>query len=229
MQGYFHRINFVGGEPTISPNFIPLVKRAKQLGFEVSMVTNGFNLCKDSQPFDAILPEFSMIGLSVDSLNPDSNLKIGRAVKNSVLTKEEYISLCKKIKSWGCKLKINTVVNKINLNEDFNEFFSQVNPDRIKFFQVLKPNYKLKHNYDDLLITQTEYDNFVKKHSNFSKIICSENNEAMLNAYYILDNDGCFLDNKSCKMSRSLVDNELSEVLKDITVNQDKYLARYSI
>lgn len=227
LKGHFDRINFVGGEPTISPKLIPLVKKSKEYGFIVSMVTNGFNLYHKPEIFDAILTDFSMIGISVDSLNEDTNRSIGRSVRNRVLSEYNYIELCKKIKLTGCKLKINTVVSKANLDENFNDFYATVMPDRIKLLQVLRPAGKLKQDYTDLLIDEAEYLAFVKKHHKFSGVICSENNELMLNSYYILNSNACFLDNQSGCISGSLLENDLNSVLKDIYVDMNKYKARY--
>ena len=69
------------------------------------MVTNGFNLYHKPEIFDEILTDFSIIGISIDSLNKNTNVLIGRSVKNSVLSKDDYIDLCKKIKLVGCTIK----------------------------------------------------------------------------------------------------------------------------
>ena len=65
LKGSFDRINFVGGEPTVSPKLIPLVKKAKEYGFIVSMVTNGFNLYHKPETFDGILTDFTIIGIGI--------------------------------------------------------------------------------------------------------------------------------------------------------------------
>ena len=228
LKGHFDRINFVGGEPTVSSKLIPFVKKAKEYGFIVSMVTNGFNLYHKPETFDEILTDFSIIGISIDSLNENTNVLIGRSVKNNVLSRDDYIDLCKKIKLAGCKLKINTVVSRVNLDENFNDFYETVMPDRIKLLQVLRPAGRLKQDYTDFLIEEDDYLEFVQRHHKFSEVICSENNELMLNSYYILNSDACFLDNKSGCISGSLLENDLKSVLKDIYVDENKYRARYA-
>lgn len=224
---YFSRINFVGGEPTCSTKLISLVRKAKELGFIVSMVTNGYRLYHDHEFFDSIIQYFSIIGVSIDSLRNDVNTKIGRKVGSSVLSKTEYIDLCKKIKKSNCLVKINTVVSKLNCDEDFNDFYAQVLPARIKVFQVLKPSFKLKNDYNDLLITDEQFQTFVERHSQFKNLICCEDNELMLNSYYMMNGEGCFLDNKTGKVGKSLLSCEIDEALKGICVDMQKYSRRY--
>jgi len=154
LTGSFQRINFVGGEPTVSPLLIPLVRDAYHAGFDCSIVTNGFNLIHNAQQFEAIYPLLSCIGISVDSLDKRTNAAIGRCCKGHVITRSEYEQLCAAIKSHGIRLKINTVVSKLNVHEDFTHFYEAVQPDRIKLFQVLKPNTQLKNDYEDFVKNQ---------------------------------------------------------------------------
>lgn len=231
--GSFKRINFVGGEPTVSPLLIPLVRDAYLAGFDCSIVTNGFNLIHHTQQFEAIYPLLSCIGISVDSLNKETNAAIGRCCKGHVITRSEYEQLCAAIKAHGIKLKINTVVSSLNLHEDFTHFYETVQPDRIKLFQVLKPNTQLKNHYDDLLITKSDFDSFVLRHKvgcSLGKHIVAEDNAAMTNAYYILDSECRFIDNKTGKMSPSLANDGMTveKALSYIEVDAAKYQARYS-
>lgn len=231
--GSFKRINFVGGEPTVSPLLIPLVRQAYLAGFDCSIVTNGFNLIHHTQQFEAIYPLLSCIGISVDSLNKETNAAIGRCCNGHVITRTEYEQLCAAIKAHGIKLKINTVVSSLNLHEDFTHFYETVQPDRIKLFQVLKPNTQLKNHYDDLLISKADFDSFVLRHKidcSLGKHIVAEDNAAMTNAYYILDSECRFIDNKTGRKSPSLADAGMTveKALSYIEVDAAKYQARYS-
>ena len=228
LRPYFSRINFVGGEPTCSSKLIPLSKKAKELGYIVSMVTNGYWLYKNNNLRDSILQNFSIIGISVDSLQTDVNKKIGRFVQDEILSKADYINLCKMIKQSGCKLKINTVVSKLNLKEDFNDFYKQVSPDRIKLFQILKPAGLLKYNYDDLLISKSQFKEFVEMHSKYKDTICSEDNELMFNSYFILNGEGCFMDNKTGVLGKSLLSTDVEEALQGVSIDIQKYTKRYA-
>lgn len=233
LLGFFKRINFVGGEPTVSPLLKPLVYKAYHAGFDCSIVTNGFNLIHYARQFKDIYPLLSCIGISVDSLHERTNTAIGRCCNNRVITRTEYEQLCAVIKSHGIRLKINTVVSKLNFHEDFTHFYETVHPDRIKLFQVLKPNTQLKNNYDDLLITQADFNSFVLRHKaadSFGKNIVAEDNDAITNAYYILDSECRFIDNKTGKKSPSLSKDGMTveRALSYIEVDAAKYQARYS-
>lgn len=226
-SGIFDGINFVGGEPTTSKFLLPMIKEAKRFGLKTSIVTNGYVLSKMPQKdFEEIVKNLDCVGLSVDSLDEDSNRKIGRAVGKSILSRSDYEKLCLKIKKLGCKLKINTVVSKLNLNEDFNSFYETVKPDRIKIFQVLKPNVCTKNCYDDLLISSDEYNSFLLRHSAFE--VVSENNSDMTSAYYMLGSDGCFWDNATGKKSESVLSVPIEDALNSVFVDEEKYQRRYA-
>ena len=224
----FDAINFVGGEPTISQHLPNLLKQACELGFEVSIVTNGYRLAKEQGYFDSIAPYMSTVGISVDSLVPDINRRIGRCFRGDVLTKSEYYALADRIRHVGLRLKINTVVSKFNCNEDFNDFYSVSHPDKIKVFQVLKPNLdEFKHDYDKYLITDSEYNGFLSRHSCFKGVMYSENNSQMINSYYILDSKARFLNNEANVYSDSLLDCDVDVALFQAGISHDKYSARY--
>lgn len=229
LRTHFDRINFVGGEPTSTSKLKPLVKEAKSLGFQVSIVSNGYNLIKRPEEFDYLFDSLSCIGLSIDSLNPHVNILCGRHVHTDTISEDEFYMLSKRIKEADIRLKINTVVNKLNVKEDLNRFYEKMNPDRIKLFQVLKPDFLcLKHSYDDLLITKEEFASFVFRHKKFENIICSEDNEAMTNSYYMLNAEGKFIDNGNGLYSESILYAEIEDALSQIQVDEEKYFARYA-
>ncbi|MEL3907176.1 MAG: viperin family antiviral radical SAM protein [Treponema sp.] len=229
----FNRINFVGGEPTVSSLLLPLIKTAHHAGFDCSIVTNGFNLIHHPQQYENLYPYLSCIGISVDSLRESTNAAIGRRCNCQVITKTEYEHLCSTIKSRGIALKINTVVSKLNVDEDFTGFYDTVQPDRIKLFQVLRPNTCVKHHYNNLMIAKTDFEAFVLRHKTagrFSKRIVAEDNAAMTNAYYMLDSECRFIDNKTNAQSPSIAEIGMTveKALTYIEVDAAKYQARYS-
>ena len=61
----FKKINFAGGEPTLIPHICELIKFAKELGFETSIVTNASMI--DSQWVKKISPYLNILALSIDS------------------------------------------------------------------------------------------------------------------------------------------------------------------
>ena len=229
LKGTFERINFVGGEPTIHPDLIDLMIKAKEMGFKVTLVTNGYRMIKDPIFAERVLDIVDGIGISVDSINEETNKKIGRCHCHQIISKEEYVNLCKKIKKHNLPLKINTVVSKTNLEEDFSEFYSVVNPDRIKMFQVLVPNLPTKRDYSEFLISDEEYSVFVKKHQTKGYNIVAESNELMIGAYFMLNAAGCFENNEKGFESKCILSNDMSvkKALKEVDINMEKYMFRY--
>jgi len=229
---YFSRINFVGGEPTVSSKLIPLLRKAKSLSFITSIVTNGYNLIHKKINVDEVLSLTDIIGISVDSTKAVTNKKIGRYVKEdnnqNVIDKEQLIDLCKKIKDSGTKLKINTVINKTNIAEDFTDFYHEICPDRIKIFQCFKPNNALKNNYDDMLVSSADFRKCLKKYIGYPFKIVAEDNYEMTSSYYMLGSDGCFWDNCTGMKSSSLVNVSVEEALKSIIIDDEKYEHRYA-
>ena len=86
----FRRVNFVGGEPTISKQFPSIVSYAQNIGLKTSIVTNGFNITKKHHLFNAFL-NMSTVGLSIDSLSRNTNIHLGRSVNNNTLSINDAI------------------------------------------------------------------------------------------------------------------------------------------
>lgn len=228
---YFSEINFVGGEPTADKELLlTLMRRARQLGLKCSIVTNGYNLIHRPDEFDEIFDLCHCIGISIDSLAPATNNAIGRHHQGYVITRKEYVVLCKKIKSRGCQLKINTVVSALNNDEDMSDFYCEVNPDRIKLFQVKPSAHK---SYDDMLISKSDYDAFVLRHQEFRDKIVREDNDDMTNAYYMLNSECRFINDCSHgenRKSPSIADpaTDMAVALSYVNVDLEKYNKRYS-
>ena len=94
-----------------------LIEHIHQKGKEVSIITNG-SLLKEKFLQTGLI---SMVGISIDSFQEDTQRKMGRCQHNGLaLSKSDYVRLCVNIQENGIILKINTVVTSLNLNEDFS-------------------------------------------------------------------------------------------------------------
>lgn len=70
-----HAVCFAGGgEPTLYPNLIEVIKYAHEVGLEASIITNGTNLSEEL--IDVILKHMRWIGISVDCANKETFKKI---------------------------------------------------------------------------------------------------------------------------------------------------------
>lgn len=128
-------VDFSGGEPTLHPKLAELIQYCKDKGIEtVCIITNGIRLSKmgfaeslKKAGLDEIL--FSVHGATAD-IHDDitkvngSHEKISRALENAV--------------SQGITVRVNTVVNKINVETlpDIARFVMKYKPLQVNFITV---------------------------------------------------------------------------------------------
>ena len=95
----------------------------------VSLVING---SKVSQKWLAKYGEYlDIMAVSCDSFNKAINTKIRRGTGTYLKT---VINLSRKCKEYGIMLKVNTVVNRYNFQEDINTAIEEIQPFRWKCF-----------------------------------------------------------------------------------------------
>ncbi len=222
----FKKITFAGGEPLLCKWLPKLIKSAKQLGMTTMIVTNGSKLT------DAFLKEnrayLDWIAVSIDSLEEDKNIKIGRAIIGKrPLSKTYYYNLVDSIKKYGYGLKINTVVNKVNYKDNFTEFIEYANPKRWKVLQVLPIIGQNDNKIDEFKITDIEYKYFLNKHKTV-KAIVPESNEEIKGSYVMVDPAGRFFDNAIGRhnYSKSILEVGVKEALNSVNYNLNKFLDR---
>ena len=100
------KITFAGGEPMLYKHLDAVIEFAKSIGVTTSIITNGSMITEEW--LIKMQPYLDWIGVSIDSVDHDTNSKIGRVSRNSVI---DYYSLVDLINKYDYKLKINTVVN----------------------------------------------------------------------------------------------------------------------
>lgn len=194
----FERINFVGGEPTLCPWLVDSLDLARKLGLKTSLVTNGTKLISDPSLRTRILSRVEWIGLSIDSADADTNRAIGRAYGKSVITPDELIALADEIHRSGVQLKINTVVQRHNVDEDLAPLVSRLRPDRWKVLQILPVVGQNDADYQQLAITRNEFRWFLDRHwalRSTGVTIVPEDHEAMTGSYAMVDPGGYAYDN----------------------------------
>lgn len=190
------RINLVGGEPLLYNEIIPLIKYIHSKGIRVSLVTNGSLLTNE---FLSEVGEYlDMIGISVDTLEKETAIKLGRCNMNKeTLSLEKLVMICKKIKILNIKLKINIVVSKFNFRENFSNFLNKVKAERVKFLELYIVDEMNKESVEYKL-SKEEYNEFCSKHS-MCKNILKENNEKFDGGYIMIDYKGDLIVNHSNK------------------------------
>ena len=225
----FQKITFAGGEPTLCPWLPELIKTAKQSGMTTMIVTNGSKL---SDSFLQVNQNhLDWIAISIDSLNSKTNLAIGRAISGKKpLTVEYYKSLAEKVKLYGYGLKINTVVNSKNCNEDMNEFIRFAKPKRWKVLQALPITGQNDNSIAELEISENYFYSFVDKHQELADItnLIPETNAQIKGSYAMIDPAGRFFDNAagSHNYSEPILEVGVAKALEGVNYDFQKFASR---
>lgn len=219
------RLSLAGGEPTLlGERLIDITQHAKGIGFDVSLITNG------SKPLvvQQMAPYLSMIGLSLDSANNQSNDRIGRLQNgNTRVDQANVIGLLESVRQVNpaITIKINSVINTANVSEDMSGFIESLNPDRWKVMRML-PTVT-----NALSIEQAEFRTFVERHRSLHPIMSIEDNIDMECSYLMIDPLGRFFQNKAALSgyvySRPILDVGAKNAFDDIEFDFSKFVARY--
>lgn len=222
-------INFAGGEPLLYYAFSEVVKYAKKKGFSLSLITNG-SLIKSGVFFPKdLFPLFDMIGFSIDSLNEKTLFNIGRRdANNKVMSREEIIDLLNYTKEQNpkAKIKVNTVVSKLNKDEQIVGLEDSAHIDRWKFLKIEPFDYRGFSN-KELLISDKEFDGFLSRNQRkYGEMVIER---TMEHSYLIIDNFGNLLDDKNYRYTvlGNLMYEPFEEVIKKYSLDKEKYDNRY--
>ena len=185
----FLKINFAGGEPTLCPWLPELIGHAKSLGLTTSAVTNGSRITEAW--LDSLAGPLDILAISIDSVDAETQRKIGRTVKGkSPMTEADYLSIGESAKARGMRLKVNTVVNRHNVAADFRPFIKAIAPERWKIFQVLPVAGQNNLRFDEFAISRDEFDLYLTRSRSVEWDgirVVAENNEAMTGSYLMID------------------------------------------
>jgi radical S-adenosyl methionine domain-containing protein 2 len=174
----FTRINLAGGEPLMVPYLQALIDYINEVQMECSIITNGSLLTEGF--IHCNRGKLSMIGISIDSMNDETNTRIGRRTISNIET------LCEHIKQEGIALKINICVSKLNLHEDLSDWIDRIQPDRLKILQVV-PNVASIQS-KRLAITQEDFLNYCVQYKRYNPIC--EDRFHISRSYRIIDSEG---------------------------------------
>jgi len=219
------RFNLAGGETLLYKGLDDLISYINSKDIDVSLITNGHLLSE--KRIGKLKGKVSMIGISIDALDPYLLKKIGRCTKTQeILDMDRCVSLCKSIKENDMQLKLNTVVTKLNINENFSHFMKIVSPDRWK---ILKMKRFSHNNFDNsyLEITENEFNLFCSRH-NFIPYV---KETSLKNAYIIIDPRGFLLDNSDEKYNpvADLLQEDFSTGFNNMYLNTALYESRYKM
>lgn len=226
-NGIRGRINLAGGEPTIVKFLDDLINYIHSKGIDISIITNASRLTKER--VDVWFGKVTMIGVSIDSLKHDTNLKIGRKQGLHTLDYDRLKDVLLYIKSRGITLKVNTVVSKINLEEDITRLYDEVGFDRIKLLQVRIQN-NCNENARLTEIDSVEFEQYVSKLLNKThNPMIIESTDLIESSYVIIDPEGYLIANSDQIYKRvgNILDESLENLINKANLDINKFNERY--
>lgn len=222
-KGTSIRLNIAGGEPTLSKNLDFIIKRAYEIGFKVSLITNSSKVT--TRFIESNAKYISMFAISIDSITKSTNLSIGRVHKHETLQISKIIKNIEQFRKFNQKIqiKINTVVNQYNYQEYLGHFIDLINPTKWKILQALSTDKSIVY------CTVEQFNTFLKNHGDISSKIYRESNEDMRDSYLMIDPYGRFYQNTNTKYnySDSLLSTSVEDAFKSIEFDIDKFQKRY--
>lgn len=240
--------NIAGGEPMLYPGLVELVQYIRDKGVKVSLITNGSLM--DEEWIKNYSGLYETIGFSVDSLDDETNRKIGRCDRSGkTMPSGRIVELCGLIRKYapGCRIKINTVVSALNKDEAMSDFIDEIAADRWKILRMKPFQYGSFSNLD-IQVSDEEFEEFVERNREKNREKDKEDGKEagvetarrevvvepdMKASYVLIDSNGCLLDNAVDEITPVAVCDclreDFAEGLRRLTLDMEKYEARYKL
>ncbi len=222
------KVTLAGGEPTLSKHLPRLLHTIKHQGALSCLATNGSRLSV------AQVRELSIdwLTLSIDSRELETHQLLGRCVKGAPCSWDHYVRLADAAHRYGKHLKVNTVVCRANLHEDFGRFVSQLAPERWKIFQLLPIVGENDDAIEDLAITEAEFHSYIERQrtllQNSITVMLPEENDLMRGSYAMVDHLGRFFDDITGRMryGRPILEVGIKQAWKDVHFDRSRFVRR---
>ncbi|CAF0897993.1 unnamed protein product [Adineta ricciae] len=196
------KINFSGGEPFLieQGRYVgELTRFAKEeCQMATSIVSNGSLISE--KWFEKYSQYLDILAISCDSFDDDCNREAGRTNGHHSHSQVGHIQRVRYLcQQYNVIFKINSVIHKLNYQEDMTDVIERLEPVRWKVFQCLLidgENMGGENNLRDarnLVISEEQFQEFCQRHQHL-KCFVPESNLAMRNSYLILDEKMRFLD-----------------------------------
>lgn len=225
------RLNLAGGEPLLHAGKLPsIVTQARDLGFEVSLITNGSYL--NDGLLNSLALQLTWLGISIDSASAANNHAIGRVDRlGRQLDLNELVASLDMARQLNpdLRIKLNTVVNQLNHHEDLGALIVRLAPDKWKVLRMLPV--VSQH----LAVNDEQFASFVSRHNPFSQILCIEDNLDMHESYLMVDPYGRFFQNtpllpaagQGYTYSRPILEVGAGMAFSEMSFDHKRFCARY--
>ncbi|MBL4856516.1 MAG: viperin family antiviral radical SAM protein, partial [Idiomarina sp.] len=174
--------------------------------------------------------QLTYLGVSLDSTHSGTNLAIGRVERSgrqlSLNELTANLDFARQVNP-ALKIKINTVVNALNADEDLSELITRVRPERWKVLRML-PIVDAT-----LAVSDEAFAAFVERHSAFRSIQCVEDNSDMCESYLMVDPYGRFFQNQAAGeggylYSRPILPSGAAAAFSEMRLNPAGFRSRYT-
>ena len=223
------RLNLAGGEPLLYARCLPdLIASARRLGLDISLISNASLL--NDEMLASLAPGLSWLGISIDSTRPEANREIGRIDRHGRLLDLDALGdgvqhIRRQFPSLG--IKLNTVVNALNHEEDFTTCLQRFSPEKWKVLRML-PMVNQR-----LAVSNQQYEAFITRHAHLSSILTAEDTRDMCESYLMIDPAGRFFQNGVQRIgqgylySRPIIEVGAAAAFTDISFIPERFASRY--
>ena len=177
-------LNIAGGDPLLHPHLFDLLKMGNDEGFKLWITTNGTLLNETN--IEQLSNYVDGISIYVDCISNIKQKKIGRGYGKHVT---EMLKVSDLIHETGIKLGVNTLITKLNYEDDIHALLHRLNPYQWSVYQTLPRLYQNSY-LKSIEVTENEFYFFIRRHSHLRFGPCNEptfwSRNGMQKKYYFL-------------------------------------------
>jgi radical S-adenosyl methionine domain-containing protein 2 len=164
----------------------------------------------------------------VDSAIVEVQFRLGRGKGNHVA---QSLENARHLHALSIRIKLNSVITRLNHHEDMSAFVRQVRPDRWKIFQVLPVAGQNDGKVTPLLISAVEFQRFVDRHQHLRSAgvtLAPETNDDMTGSYAMIDPLGRFFSNVGGRhhYSRPILEVGARAAFGDVAYDAERFARR---
>jgi radical S-adenosyl methionine domain-containing protein 2 len=162
---------------------------------------------------------------------PETNRRIGRYGRADPPNVDQYQRIADRVRGGDIRLKINTVINRFNLNETIGGEISSFRPFRWKIFQAKQVFGQNDVGFENLAVSAAEFNEYVTRNRRLVQtdfVIVPETADDMTGSYVMIAPNGCFFDITLGyhRYSRPILEVGILEAFRDVEFSQDKFVKR---